>query len=1499
MKKRGEFCYIRRFLIFSLIIIFLIPKVNSDALSNFTKEPLTSEKFNYLKLVESESRTHCPEGNCYIVWEVCNLNRLEQNKKELSYFITDIGQKQDESKKINEIKYQIFDREIINNAPYEYDCVEVNNQTGEQNCKTGYNQKKEIIYKDSNINEILDSAQDKCVKIKQIVKIPEKKSIFELATTLDIIPKLYNFIYPEWLTITNEDITTIWQFNDKVDPTEDTKGINDLDLVNMEVPGDFEALYFLGAGTITTDGINEYGKNLAFSSWNENTQDLSISFWIKSPSASGRLMTYVDDWDLPKGIVDIGMRTSGKFFVDTWCSGTRLHPTMDEIYTINDGNWHFITYTFQSGIDNVTVYVDGNKIKTDSSGACNSDTESTNFGVSGLYTGSLLSSASFDEIAIMKNYLLSPSDIVELYSSGNGLEYPYVSNTLPAILDISPENNTRFSNQTFIAGYRLLDNESLYLNITLYFDINRTGWHINATKNNVENNTNSSIQVIDNIQRDVNIEWLLEASDGVNRINTSIFNFSAYNPNIGATVCEFMINSSDYSNTTNADFDVYIRCRDNESDSLISYINIQNETMDYIFSELSNITNDTLTWLFRLDNNVTSKNENWTFKSLCSDKDLNTSWSNQTINIDDFALSLTSISSTVSNNLTADYMTEKFNVTLFDYDFNDGYPINCKFYINDTENNTLISNSTSGNNGYCGFAIQNLTKGNYNISLQVVEGEETVKMDWLLNVITVYGAILNSSSGLNSTSENLTCITFNIPEGVTELFSWYKDGNSLNNLYLPFEINADDYSSNNNNGAVSGASLVTDNYGNVYSFDGDDYINISDSNTLDDIKTFELWFKRDSTNPEVLFDKSNIENQTNYKLVFDSNDKLVFSYNLMDGAGNYTWLTSTQSDFDQGSYSNTNYSTNHIELSAGQSTGLYTSKIFDANSSSVWNTITFGTDLPYQQELPNNKGSDSGADMSSNVLLMHMNENSGSIIDSSGENNNGNYNGSLYTQEGKFNTALGFDGSSDYLQIPSSSGDELDIKSDITVSAWIKWKGPSDPPDIYYPRIIEKSYTTSYMLSLKQDDATRLSVWLNNGERASTSAGSLSLNQWHYVAFTFNDITNNVIIYIDGEQSSTGSYTGIISGSNNDVYIGRYPLDTVAYWNGSIDEVAVYNRTLSADEILNNYKRGALRLNLTARTCDDASCTGESFTDVNDISPQNLSLNNNRYFQYKFNFETENISYSPELYNVSIDYSVYGTDITEINITSNTSIADNAWHHTAITFDENTLKLYLDSILDNSKIETNLPEHKNNNLFIGRDYSGTNYFTGDLDEIRFYDDVLSPEQINANYNLEYNQIVSQELNTNDLWRCDVTPNDGSKDFDRISSNNLTVLGATYMIMFSIIDSFTGEQLTIPPNMNVNCTNGLNDTITSNPSNNYVFYEGGYSCTFKGAMEQQEYFDKTISFTADSDKIVNVPMSKSGWLTEEEHVWLETLYDKRDKIDAIYDCLYGNVSCNIN
>ena len=87
-----------------------------------------------------------------------------------------------------------------------------------------------------------------------------------------------------------------------------------------------------------------------------------------------------------------------------------------------------------------------------------------------------------------------------------------------------------------------------------------------------------------------------------------------------------------------------------------------------------------------------------------------------------------------------------------------------------------------------------------------------------------------------------------------------------------------------------------------------------------------------------------------------------------------------------------------------------------------------------------------------------------------------------------------------------------------------------------------------------------------------TSGQKLNDNQWHHVAVTYNSDADNITIYIDGEPAASSQ--GSLSDPISTVRIGGPRSDGRAQWRrfiGRIDEVAVYNNALSADEVSNLY----------------------------------------------------------------------------------------------------------------------------------------------------------------------------------------------------------------------------------------------------------------------------------------------------------------------------------------
>ncbi len=344
------------------------------------------------------------------------------------------------------------------------------------------------------------------------------------------------------------------------------------------------------------------------------------------------------------------------------------------------------------------------------------------------------------------------------------------------------------------------------------------------------------------------------------------------------------------------------------------------------------------------------------------------------------------------------------------------------------------------------------------------------------------------------------------------------------------------------------------------------------------------------------------------------------------------FTTNSQSNFNEGTYSNTFYntSTNAVQLNYTVS-GNYTSRIFTANYTASWNNITWTQNAI--GELPSNKKTetefgDGNIDMSGNVLLLHMNEQSGTILDYSGEGNNGTQSGGIsYNSSGKLRTALKFDGKNDYINCGNDAS--LNLRYYLTIEAWIKLDTIS-PTHGYHSAILDRENT--YWFYVANTGVLGFLRFKNGEYDAVGSTTTISAGTWTHVCATYNNsATNEVKIYINGQLDNTGSLNGPIDNLNRNVLIGTR--GTYHYLNGTIDEVAVWNRTLSDSEILSIYKRGISQLNVSIRSCDDASCSGENFSN-------NLTAPDNRYFQYKAEFETDNINYTPSLYNVTINYTL-------------------------------------------------------------------------------------------------------------------------------------------------------------------------------------------------------------------------------------------------------------------
>ena len=207
------------------------------------------------------------------------------------------------------------------------------------------------------------------------------------------------------------------------------------------------------------------------------------------------------------------------------------------------------------------------------------------------------------------------------------------------------------------------------------------------------------------------------------------------------------------------------------------------------------------------------------------------------------------------------------------------------------------------------------------------------------------------------------------------------------------------------------------------------------------------------------------------------------------------------------------------------------------------------------------------------VLYMHLDN---STLDSSIYGNNGVAQGANCSASvaGKLDSACSFDGINTDVNVPYSLF--LSPTQAITIEAWFNTNNRTADQ-----RIVSHTETGGYQLSLNENIVcTQNSLCMlvrvgGNYHGASYPVSNISNNQWYHVAGTYDGET--LRLYINGQEvSSNTTPSGAISYSvNNPLCIGSEPDSSAcnagSYFNGSIDDIVIWNMSLSPSEVYQRY----------------------------------------------------------------------------------------------------------------------------------------------------------------------------------------------------------------------------------------------------------------------------------------------------------------------------------------
>jgi len=384
---------------------------------------------------------------------------------------------------------------------------------------------------------------------------------------------------------------------------------------------------------------------------------------------------------------------------------------------------------------------------------------------------------------------------------------------------------------------------------------------------------------------------------------------------------------------------------------------------------------------------------------------------------------------------------------------------------------------------------------------------------------------------------------------------------------------------------------------------------------------------------------------------------------------------------------------------------------------------------------------------------------------------------------GTYGSALSFDGSNDYVSIPDSNS--FNITDEMTVSAWVypltnQSTGGSNQivQKISYGNsqgfFLREGYNQSHIPSFNVGNGTNSTGNCGSSCWMSAVASKISSNAWHYIVGTVK-ANDKIRIYVDGFLKAENNFIGNINQSANNMYIG-WESATKAF-NGTIDEVRIYNRSLSLSEInaeMNSslpisrpvasyrFEESGNYVNDTHIRVNGTYGSALSFDGINDfvnvsdspsldvdnititawIYPKSLGKVDKGRIVDKagaYEFYVYNDSTVPQ-YNYSLSFYSYNDSSHDQSWSTAYSVQLNQWQHVAVTYDGKYVKFYINGILNNTHlVSAPGPLGKSSsNLYIGYNStiydSNTRAFNGTIDEVRIWNRTLSQAEIQAEMN---------------------------------------------------------------------------------------------------------------------------------------------------------------------
>ena len=445
-------------------------------------------------------------------------------------------------------------------------------------------------------------------------------------------------------------------------------------------------------------------------------------------------------------------------------------------------------------------------------------------------------------------------------------------------------------------------------------------------------------------------------------------------------------------------------------------------------------------------------------------------------------------------------------------------------------------------------------------------------------------------------------------------------------------------------------------------------------------------------------------------------------------------------------------------------------------------------------------GTYSGPPSASDGLVLYLDAANSASYSGSGNtwyDLSGNSNKATFVDSPSFQSApqsfFNFDGSNDYMTIVRSSS--MSPTSGLTQEVWFNFTTIPSTTVFIGLQYGTKSNNT---YALFKDSSTLYGGVNTSGSFSAIGIGTsyMSGNKWHHFVHTYDGSAQK--LYLDGVLLNSASITGsiqygvgntrvIISGDDNN----GYNSGTSAFHNGKINQIKIYNRALTSDEITRNYNSSKKRyfpeenivtnglvINLDASNSSSYVGSGNTIYDLSGAGNTGTLANGPIFSGLNggsliFDGLEEYIDI-PSISSISGDFTValwfYSTAASEniykrlidfnyetgfwLGRYANTDtwgggiiepngpygiylpFTNNQWHYLVSIRNGSTHILYGDGIAStvSNSVSTNILTSVNK-LQIARQPGGNNqYFTGRIAQVQLYNRALSAVEVQQNYN---------------------------------------------------------------------------------------------------------------------------------------------------------------------